>query len=458
MIFLLTEKKNLVYINEVQLNDLKKQDANLETIIPSNLINFYRKYYTNINPQDFISIIEYDPLYDENKVSHAGIWLLDKFEQGIINKKNIVLASRMLEIFDRNIEKVKTPHLTKVKDLNALYDIIRPFTTHDLLNIENSETDVVYEDNRWKIIVPQDNQGFLYYLTSYKFFDKFDKELLDLFKEYKDDGKFYINIDKKNNNTKYLFQFENDIFKTINNLDINHPINETLNMSMNVINFYKKEHPIDSIKLFVEHVGDFIDGYALVKVGEEYNFIDEQHNYLTHDWFQYAEPFNDGYALVYNGIGYNFIDNHGHYLSNSWYNQAKSFSHGYASIQIKDRWNFIDNHKKILSSEWFEYAGNFKNNFALIKKDDKWNYINENGEILSDTPFDYADDFMKNGFAIVGIQGKYNFINSNGKIISHLWFDNITEFNDENKATVTLNSKQYEIDTLGHLNKKGELI
>ena len=183
---------------------------------------------------------------------------------------------------------------------------------------------------------------------------------------------------------------------------------------LNIAEWWKNENVIDLLY--------FSDGFARVKRKDKWNFIDKQGNYLSDEWFNWADNFYDGFARVQRGDGlWNFIDTKGNILLDEWFNWADNFYDGFARVQRGDGlWNFIDKQGNYLSDEWFNWADNFSDGFARVqRKDDKWNFIDRQGKLLSDEWFNWADNFY-DGFAEVKrANGEWCNIDKTGKIIKN---------------------------------------
>ena len=94
--------------------------------------------------------------------------------------------------------------------------------------------------------------------------------------------------------------------------------------------------------------------------------------------------FSDGFARVKRKDKWNFINKQGNYLSDEWFNWADNFSDGFARVKRKDdKWNFIDRQGKLLSDEWFNWADNFYDGFAKVKRaNGEWCNMDKTGKII----------------------------------------------------------------------------
>ncbi len=90
-------------------------------------------------------------------------------------------------------------------------------------------------------------------------------------------------------------------------------------------------------------IKDFNEGFAAVqddKLG--WNFIDEDNNLISDDWYDKVRAFSEGYAAVYKiGFGWNFIDSKGNLLCDKWNTYVEDFNDGYAIISPVDSFKDI---------------------------------------------------------------------------------------------------------------------
>ena len=81
---------------------------------------------------------------------------------------------------------------------------------------------------------------------------------------------------------------------------------------------------------------------------------------------------------------YNLIDKQGNYLSDEWFYWADNFSSGFARVQRKDdKWNFIDRQGKLLSDEWFNCAYYLDDGLAVVQRaNGEWCNMDKTGKII----------------------------------------------------------------------------
>ena len=95
-----------------------------------------------------------------------------------------------------------------------------------------------------------------------------------------------------------------------------------------------------------DHVGNFSEGYARVKLNGKWNFIDKDGNLLWKgdEWFDYVCYFWEGYARIKLNGKYNFIDKEGNLLweGEKWFDDADDFDEGYAEVELDGKRYKID--------------------------------------------------------------------------------------------------------------------
>ena len=102
-----------------------------------------------------------------------------------------------------------------------------------------------------------------------------------------------------------------------------------------------------------------------------YNFIDEQGNIISDEWFRYVCHFHDGFARVKRSDNlYNFINTKGKLLSDEWFGWCDKFYEGFVRVQRNEDnlWNFINTKGKLLSDEWFGWCDNFYEGSAVVRR------------------------------------------------------------------------------------------
>ena len=243
-----------------------------------------------------------------------------------------------------------------------------------------------------------------------------------------------VNIDMEGNLTRVTTRYNHDYNGE------NNPQLETPEQLENVLNvpFYQTFKPYTRQELLDMGIIPFNMVQELLDSGKKPNEI-----------FQFVGDFHEGFAVVKLNDKWDFINREGRLLSPTWFDYCGDFIDGFAVVKLNDKWNFINRECGLLSPTWFDYCWNFHDGFAVISLNGKWNLINRECRLLSPTWFDNCGDFH-DGFAVVCLNGKCNFINREGRLISPTWFDNCWNFHD-GFAAVKLNGKYNFINREGRL-------
>ena len=227
------------------------------------LNDIYTKYYSKI-PQDiFNQIISADPTYNSNKpdkMGKYGKWLLQLYINRRLKIEDLYKATNYLKCFIEYYNVIQDKDINKIKSLQELYDIVRPYLDGNVATSKSDEVrkikegaEKVYEDERWLVIVPHTKEASCYYGKGTQWCTAADKSN-NMFDQYNDDGPLYINIDKLNNR-KYQFHFETNSFMDENDNEIDGPIAKTCELSDGLCNWYREN--VDGVNMLFEISFDF---------------------------------------------------------------------------------------------------------------------------------------------------------------------------------------------------------
>lgn len=188
-------------------------------------------------------------------------------------------------------------------------------------------------------------------------------------------------------------------------------------------------------------IQNFVNGYAIVRIREKYNYIDASGRLLSDKWFNMCNDFlDDGYgcAVVSDNKGQGIIDKNGHLLFQNINYDIESGSEGFWIVSLIDdksvsrkKTNFVDMTGQLLLNDWYEDCDSFCNGCAIVTKYDykdkyyQMTYVDTNGKFICKQSngkpvwFDSCSDFHECGIAMVYTEDRYvDFINKKGKSIS----------------------------------------
>jgi hypothetical protein len=102
---------------------------------------------------------------------------------------------------------------------------------------------------------------------------------------------------------------------------------------------------------------DFVEGFAIVKLRNKYNFINQEGKILSpNQWFDSCCPFKEGFGIV------SLID----------------------KFTLNDKFTFIKPDGTYLINQWFDNCDDFYNGFGIVELEDKEYYINNEGQIIGE--------------------------------------------------------------------------
>lgn len=234
----------------------------------ASLGDIYTKYYSDIPEDVFNQIIASDPTYREGKMGKYGKWLLSLYKSNNLKLEDLYKATNYLRRFVDYYNVIQNKDINKIKSLQELYDIVRPYLDGNLATSKSDYArrikegaEKVYEDDGWLIVVPHTKEASCYYGKGTQWCTAADKGN-NMFDRYNDEGLLYINIDKSSGD-KYQFHFESDSFMDATDTPIESPIVENIPITSGAINWYKGN--VENWKKLFETKVEFIGSYYLIQ-------------------------------------------------------------------------------------------------------------------------------------------------------------------------------------------------
>lgn len=208
----------------------------------------------------------------------------------------------------------------------------------------------------------------------------------------------------------------------------------------------------------------FLDGIAIVKVGEKWGLISEKGDWVMEPTYENIEGFYDGFAKVYLERKVGFIDKSGRlviglsedllwseqyivveaqsglqtsygllYLDGTWAVKPK-IPKGLIPIRtvwgkINGKWAFISLETGLLTKPVFEkFFFHFDGPAQVQDTNGKWGWIDEKGKYVIQPQYDEAEAFSDDGLAKVKIGLKQGEINRRGEwVIGPFEIDDVDE-------------------------------
>ena len=166
----------------------------------------------------------------------------------------------------------------------------------------------------------------------------------------------------------------------------------------------------------------FHNNLAAVKLNCKWGFIDKTGECITSFKYKLVESFSEELALVKNEKGYGYINKNGYEIISCQYNEARSFSEGLACVKQEKRWAFIDKWGRNITSFKYEYAESFSEGLALVEFEWQRGFINHLGTNIIPCKYGEVWSFSE-GLASWKTGGKRGYIDkSEHVIISRLYW------------------------------------
>jgi len=235
-------------------------------------IESMKKYYPNIENNEFQSLIALDPTYQEgsNNAGKYGKWILGLANKGALKNKGHVRD--LLQRFDDNVKQLKNKDIMKYKTLEDVDTMLNDDNSYVELSHRQevrqrqkdrkhadlgTDAELVFEDDEWEVWIPKTysascnlGQGTSWCTASTEsdyYYNKY---------KYEYGGEYYITINKANPEEKYQFHFESDQYMNKNDKEID-------------LNYFLKEH-VDLYKFYSPIViNSFLDQIGLDKDSEQ---------------------------------------------------------------------------------------------------------------------------------------------------------------------------------------------
>lgn len=231
-------------------------------------------------------------------------------------------------------------------------------------------------------------------------------------------------------------------------------------------------------------IGSFKDGRALFsQEGRDgkylYGYIDKLGEIIIQPKYENAEDFVDGKALVKLGDNnYELIDKTGEALTSFKYYYAAAMGEGLITFREKseDKLGYIDENGKAIIPPSFDYADAFNNGVAVVSINAensavKYGLINNKGEYIIEPEYNDIKNLGEGSFGL-GIPididwtyagSKYAIANSKGEILTDFIYYEVSNFKDglasvnDRVATFFITNEGKKSDIIKAVDGIGEL-
>lgn len=167
-------------------------------------------------------------------------------------------------------------------------------------------------------------------------------------------------------------------------------------------------------------IRDFSEGFAAVRQGMKYGFIDRTGKVPIPCIYDGVGDFSEGLALVHIGENLSFIDKTGNMVIPLAYARADAFNEGLARVRTGMHYGLIDKKGKEVVPLIYQNIEPFKDGYAVVTNDDfREGVINQKGEIVVPLIYDEITNFNE-GVAYVTLGDKVGIILSTSSYIYDL--------------------------------------
>ncbi|MBD2502280.1 WG repeat-containing protein [Anabaena azotica] len=213
---------------------------------------------------------------------------------------------------------------------------------------------------------------------------------------------------------------------------------------------YKNQKGQVVVRPQFDEVGDFSNGLAQVRVGNQVSYIDQSGQMITHSGVANHEIINDILGQIQDKHHIKSIHKIESVNIEQEDNQKEKIYENLIRVKIADKYGYSDPTGKLVVPAKFNQAWHFSEGLALVQIGYKWGYINTTGRLVIQFQFDWAESFEQ-GQARVRLANKYGYINQTGKVVIPIKFDCLEKFS-EGLALIKMENKW------GYINHSGELV
>lgn len=167
-----------------------------------------------------------------------------------------------------------------------------------------------------------------------------------------------------------------------------------------------------------ENVGNYSEGVASVFENEIWCYINLNNklSILPKNRYRWVGDFSEGYALVRNSYGYGFIDKKGDEVISTRFQEANSFKNGLAKVCINNKYGFINyNGDLVIPAKYYDACDFDSSGYAIVSirktlsRDIVTYNINKVGKIIKEKYRTEGEgrEVIKNIWQVLKILGRF---------------------------------------------------
>ncbi|TAH63837.1 MAG: WG repeat-containing protein [Anaerolineaceae bacterium] len=217
-----------------------------------------------------------------------------------------------------------------------------------------------------------------------------------------------------------------------------------------------------------QHIGEFVDGSAVVEIGRAESGGMTKYTFISEDgiaspersYFDVTKPqeglvaYSDyNFLLTYGREYWGFMDTKGNVVIENKYRDVGNFSEGLAAMRVYgiNKWGFIDKTGKevIPALQGSPYVGEFSEGLVVFEDGNTRGFMDKNGERVIQGQFQEAEDFH-DGLAKVKQNGYYGYIDKTGNVVVPLEYLRVGDFSEGLAWVTTMELECGFVDKTGN--------
>jgi hypothetical protein len=161
---------------------------------------------------------------------------------------------------------------------------------------------------------------------------------------------------------------------------------------------------LDERRRFTD-LGDFSDGLARARVGQQWGFIDKAFRVRIDAVYDDVSDFSDGLAAVRQGAMIGYIDKAGRLVVPLRYRAGQKFSDGLGLVERDRLWGFVNRVGEERVTPSYPWAEPFFRRYARVSMPPSFGYIGTNNNVIWDPtrPLDAIWDRTSTGLARIAV-------------------------------------------------------
>lgn len=180
---------------------------------------------------------------------------------------------------------------------------------------------------------------------------------------------------------------------------------------------------------FYSEAHSFSEGFAAVRMGDQWGYLDKSLKTAIPFLYEEAEPFSNGFAVVTLEGKQWLIDTEGEESSPKLDQLFSVTEDGIATAKEGDTYGFVDSQTgEFIIPPQYKDAGNFVSGLAPVQTENgAWHYITPANQVLVSENFQQVDEFS-DGLARVKVGADFYIIDRSGNIIDNRVWDDIGSY------------------------------